>query len=102
MLTAVCAKQMVYPEAATMSKRFLRWIDVWIEDHVDPGAGGDIETYDARAARLAERLLAEAREQGFGQDEIDEEAGKVAGLIETRLSTKPEFDLSQFGAPGDD
>lgn len=85
-----------------MSKRFLRWIDVWIEDHVAPGSGGDLEPYDVRAARLANRLLAEAATQGFRQQEIDEEAGKVAGLIETKLSNKPEFDLSAFGAPGDD
>lgn len=85
-----------------MSKRFLRWIDNWLEDNVRPGSGGDIEAYDARAARLADELLAEARNQGFRDEEIDEEAGKVAGLIEKTLSTKPEFDLSQFGVPGDD
>jgi hypothetical protein len=93
---------MVYLEATAMSKRFLRWIDNWIEDHVRPGAGGDFEAFDVRAGRLAGELLTEAREQGFGQEEIDEEAGKVAPMIETRLSTKPEFDLSQFGVPGDD
>jgi Protein of unknown function (DUF768) len=86
-----------------MSKRFLRWIDIWIEDHVPIGSGGDIEPYDVRAKRLAGELLAAAAPEGFAQDEIDEEAGKVPALIEKKLSTKPEFDISQFGAvAGDD
>ena len=85
-----------------MSKRFLRWIDVWIEDHVVSGSGGDLEAYDVRAARLAKELLADAESQGFRQPEIDEEAGKIAGLIRTKLSTKPEFDISAFGAAPED
>jgi len=85
-----------------MSKRFLRWVDVWIEDHVRSGTGGDVEAYDARAARLGEQLLATAAAEGFQKDEIDEEASKVAGLIEKKLATKPEFDISQFGVAGDD
>jgi protein subunit release factor B len=85
-----------------MSKRFLRWIDVWIEDNVRPGSGGDVEAYDVRAARIAKELIAEAERQGFRKAEIDEEAGKVAGLIEKKLSTKPEFDISAFGAAPED
>jgi len=85
-----------------MSKRFLRWIDVWIEDHVPHGSGGDVEAYDVRAKRLAGELLAAAATEGFGKEEIDEEAAKVAGLIEKKLATRPEFDISQFGVAGDD
>jgi len=85
-----------------MSKRFLRWIDVWIEDNVASGSGGDVEAFDARAARLTGELLATAAAEGFQKDEIDEEATKVAGLIEKKLATKPEFDISQFGVAGDD
>jgi len=85
-----------------MSKRFLRWIDVWIEDHVPHGSGGDVEAYDARAKRLAGELLAAAAADGFGKEEIDEEAAKVAALIEKKLAARPEFDISQFGVAGDD
>ena len=85
-----------------MSKRFLRWIDIWIEDNVASGSGGDVEAYDARAVRLAGELLTQAAEQGFRPEEIDEEAERIAGLIEAKLSTKPEFDISQFGVAGDD
>ena len=85
-----------------MSKRFLRWIDVWIEDNVASGSGGDVEAFDTRARRLAEELLAIAAAAGFKKDEIDEEAAKVAGLIETKLASRPAFDLSQFGVAGDD
>ncbi|MNC88758.1 hypothetical protein D3C83_46100 [compost metagenome] len=85
-----------------MSKRFQRWIEVWIEDNVASGSGGDVEPFEVRAARLAERLLADAASQGFRQAEIDEEAGKVAGLVQAKLATKKEFDLSTFGAAPDD
>ncbi len=85
-----------------MSKRFLRWIDVWIEDNVRPGSGGDIESYAVRAEKLSGQLLEQAAGEGFRTDEIDEERDKVAALIEKRLSTKPEFDISQFGVAGDD
>ncbi|MCW5718606.1 MAG: DUF768 domain-containing protein [Bauldia sp.] len=86
-----------------MSKRFLRWIDAWIEDNVRHGEGGDLEPYAVRAARIAERLLADAAAGGFRQDEIDDERQKIPGLIETYLATKPEFDISGFGAaPPDD
>ena len=86
-----------------MSKRFLRWIDIWIEDNVPYGSGGDVEAYDVRAKRLSGELLSTAAGEGFGQEEIDEEAAKVAGLIEKQLGTKPEFDISGFGSvAGDD
>ncbi len=86
-----------------MSKRFLRWIDVWIEDNVRHGEGGDLEPYAVRARRIAERLLAEASAGGFPQHEVDEEKPKVVGRIEAWLSTKPSFDISEFGAaPPDD
>ena len=85
-----------------MSKRFVRWIETWIAANLRPGEGGDVEPYEVRAGRLADALLAEATTQGFRQDEIDEEAPRVPGMIQTKLATKPEFDLSQFGTPGDD
>jgi hypothetical protein len=86
-----------------MSKRFLRWIDVWIEDHVASGDGADIESHEARAQRFADKLLAEAVAGGFGKDEIAEEAGKVRGLIAGKLTASVEFDISTFGAaPPDD
>jgi hypothetical protein len=85
-----------------MSKRFLRWIDVWIEDNVASGSGGDVEAYDARATRLAQHLLTTAAAEGFQKDELDEEAAKVAGLIEKKLARKLDFDISQFGVAGDD
>jgi hypothetical protein len=86
-----------------MSKRFLRWIDVWIEDNVAHGDGADIESHEVRAKRFAAALLTEAAAGGFGKDEIAEEAGKVQGLITGKLASSAEFDLSTFGAaPPDD
>ncbi len=86
-----------------MSKRFLRWIDVWIEDNVPPGDGGDIEKHEVRAQRFTDKLLTEAVAGGFPAEEIAEEAGKVHGLITAKLASTVEFDLSTFGAaPPDD
>lgn len=86
-----------------MSKRFLRWIGVWIEDNVRHDEGGDIEPYAVRAERIAVKLLDEARAGGFRADEIADVEGQVAGLVEAHLAKKPEFDISGFGAaPPDD
>jgi hypothetical protein len=48
-----------------MSKRFLRWANTWIEENIPPGANPDIESHEARAKRLWEKLLVEATEAGF-------------------------------------
>lgn len=86
-----------------MSKRFLRWVDVWVADHVRHGEGGDLEPFAVRAARIAERVLAEGEAGGFRPDEIDEERAGVPGIVEAYLAKKPEFDISGFGAaPPDD
>jgi hypothetical protein len=86
-----------------MSKRLLRWIDVWMADNLRPGEGGDIEPYAARAERIAEEMIAEARAGGFRSDEIADVGGKLVRIITTYLATKPGFDISGFGAaPPDD
>ena len=85
-----------------MSKRFLRWIETWIEDNVRSGDGGDLESFEARARRLAERLLGEAKGAGLLAGEIEQEAGKVHGLVTRKLGTPVEFDLSTFGGAPED
>lgn len=85
-----------------MSKRFLRWIEAWIEDNVPIGDGGDLEPFAARAKRFAQQILTEARGQGFGAEEIAEEEAKVPGLVTARLSATVEFDLSGFGGRPED
>ena len=86
-----------------MSKRFLRWVETWIEDNVPKGDGGDIEPFAQRAKRMAEQILAEARSGGFRPDEIAEDEAKVPGLVTAKLSASYDFDLSGFGsAPPDD
>ncbi|MGD9738964.1 MAG: DUF768 domain-containing protein [Bauldia sp.] len=86
-----------------MSRRFLRWVESWIEDNVAKGDGGDIEPFAVRAKRLADEILAEARGGGFRPDEIAEDEAKIPGLVTARLSAAAEFDISGFGsAPPDD
>ena len=56
-----------------MSKRFLRWAETWIGENIPPGANPDIESHEARAKRLLEKLLTEATEGGFTKFETEEE-----------------------------
>jgi hypothetical protein len=56
-----------------MSKRFLRWVETWIEDNIPPGANPDIESNETRAVRLTEKLFAEAAAAGFTNFETEEE-----------------------------
>jgi len=67
-----------------MSKRFLRWVETWIEENIPPGANPDIESNEARAERLMEKLFAEAAAIGreviwlhtYGERFIDPAAGR--------------------------
>jgi hypothetical protein len=85
-----------------MSKRLLRWVEVWIEDNVPVGDGGDLEPLAERAKRFAEKILAEARSGGFRPDEIAEEEAKIPGIVTARLAANVEFDISGFGSAAPD
>jgi len=69
-----------------MSKRFLRWVETWIEENIPPGANPDIESHDAKTKRLSEKLFAEAAAAGFANFEIDEERERVPPLVLTAVS----------------
>ena len=79
-----------------MSKRFLRWAEAWIEEHIPPGANPDLETHEARAKRLSESLFAEAAEAGFTSLETDEERQRVATLVLTAVSDSTDFDVNAY------
>jgi len=79
-----------------MSNRFLRWVSTWIEDNIPPGANPDLESHDARAKRLLEKLFAEAAEAGFSNFETEEERGRVAPLVLTAVSDDTDFDVDAY------
>ncbi len=79
-----------------MSKRFLRWVEAWIEEHIPPGANPDIESHDARAKRLTDQLFAEATEAGFKGVEIEEERQRVPPLVLTAVSDSTDFDIHAY------
>ena len=81
---------------AVMSKRFLRWVDTWIEDNIPPGANPDIESHEARAKRLTETLFAEAAAANFSGFEIDEERERVAPLVLTAVVDSTDFDVDAY------
>ena len=79
-----------------MSKRFLRWVETWIEENIPPGANPDIESHDARAERLLEKLLTEAIEGGFTSFETEEERERVSPLVLAAVSNCTDFDINAY------
>ena len=79
-----------------MSNRFLRWANTWIEDNIPPGANPDIESYEARAKRLSEKLFAEATEAGFTSSETTEERERIWPLVLAAASDSTDFDIDAY------
>src|SRR5262249_37509813 len=79
-----------------MSKRFQRWVETWIEDNVNPHSNTDIESYAARAERLANKLLAEASGSGFSKIEIEEERARVLPMVKAAVSSGTDFDIDAY------
>ena len=79
-----------------MSKRFLRWAENWIEEKIPPGANPDIESHEARAKRLMEKLFAEAAAANFSNVEIDEERERVVPRVLAAVSDSTDFDYDTY------
>ena len=79
-----------------MSMRFMRWAVTWIEENIHPGANPDIESHEARAKRLWEKLVAEATEAGFTSLEAEEERARVSPLILAAVSDSTDFDIDAY------
>ena len=69
-----------------MSKRFLRWVGTWIEENIPLGANPDLESHEARAKRMSEKLFAEAAAAGFTNFETEEEREHVSPLMLAAVS----------------
>jgi Protein of unknown function (DUF768) len=79
-----------------MSKRFLRWAETWIQENIPPGANPDIESHEARANRLSEKVFAEALAAGFTNFETDEERRRVLRLVLTAVSDSTDFNIDAY------
>jgi hypothetical protein len=79
-----------------MSKRFLRWVEAWIEENISPGANPDIESHEAKAERLSAILFAEAAANGFTVFETDEERERVSPLVLAAVSDSTDFDINAY------
>jgi hypothetical protein len=79
-----------------MSKRFLRWAEAWIEEHIPPGANPDIESFEAKAQQLSETLFAEAVVAGFTHIEAEEERQRIAPLVLAAASDSTDFDINTY------
>jgi len=81
---------------AVMSKRFLKWAQTWIEENIPPGANPDIESHEAKAKRLSEKLFAEAAAEGFTNPETDEERDRIPPLVLAAVSDGTDFDIDAY------
>lgn len=79
-----------------MSKRFLRWVETWIEENIPPGANPDIESHEARAERLMEQLFAEAAAANFSKFETEEERERITPLVRTAVADSTDFDIDTY------
>jgi hypothetical protein len=79
-----------------MSKRFLRWAETWIEENIPPGANPDIESHEARAERLTEKLFAEAAAANFSKFETEEERERVTPRILTAVADSRDWDVDAY------
>jgi hypothetical protein len=79
-----------------MSQRFLRWAERWIEENIPPGANPDIETYEAKAKRLLDKLCAEAVSAGFKTSEVKEEQERIQPRILAAVSDSRDFDVNAY------
>lgn len=79
-----------------MSKRFLRWVETWIEENIPPGANPDIESHEARAKRLTEELFAEAAAANFSKFETEEEWERVSPLVLAAVADSTDFDIDAY------
>ncbi len=79
-----------------MSKRFLRWVDTWIEENIPPGANPDLESHEARARRMTEKLFAEAAAAGFKNFETDEERESVPPRVMAAVADSRDWDVNAY------
>ena len=79
-----------------MSKRFLRWAETWIEENIPPGANPDIESHEARAERLTEKLFTEAAAANFSKFETEEERERVTPRILTAVADSRDWDVDAY------
>jgi hypothetical protein len=79
-----------------MSKRFLRWAETWIEENIPPGANTDIESHEARAKRLMEKMFVEAAAVNFSNFETEEERERIAPKVLAAVSDDTDFDYDAY------
>ena len=79
-----------------MSKRFLRWVEIWIEQNIPPGANPDLESHEAKTARLLAKMYAEAAADGFTNSETAEERDRITPLVLAAVSDDTDFDIDAY------
>ena len=68
----------------------------WYAVNIPFGANPDIESHEARAKRLSEKLFAEAAAEGFTSFETEEERESVPPLVLVAVSDSSDFDIDTY------
>src|SRR3569623_842169 len=79
-----------------MSKRFLRWVETWIEENIPPGANPDIESHEARAERLTATLSAAPVAAARSNFETEEERERVSPRVLVAVADSTDFDIDAY------
>jgi uncharacterized protein DUF768 len=74
----------------------MRWVETWIEENIPPGANSDLESHQAKAKRLSEKLFADGIAAGFTSFETEEERDRVAPLVLAAVSDSTDFDIDAY------
>lgn len=73
----ISTKDGVHLNGLSKSKRFLRWVETWIEEDIPHGTSPDIESKEAKAKPLTEKLFSEAVISSLTTFETKEERERV-------------------------
>jgi hypothetical protein len=74
----------------------MRWVETWIEENIPPGANPDLESHEARAKRMTEKLFAEAAAAGFTNSETEEERERISPRVLAAVADSTDFDVNAY------
>lgn len=79
-----------------MSKRFLRWVETWIEESIPPGANPDIESHEAKTKRLSNQRFARRPRPALQASRPRKSGSAFCPLVLAPVSDSTDFDIDAY------